>query len=97
DVTLAVIEKADVAPAQLPNAPPSQVIAVSQVAAVEVRDNLFQGRGIVPLSQIYLHRKDSPEAALIYQDRRDHRPRVIEMATRLADRWEARLLIDDIE
>ncbi len=97
DVTLAVIEKADVAPAQLPNAPPRQVVAVRQIAAVEVRDNLFRGRGIVPLSQIYLHRKDSPEAALIYQDRRFHLQRVIDLATRLADRWEARLLIDEIE
>jgi hypothetical protein len=74
-----------------------QVLATNQIAAVEVRDNLWQSREIEPLSQIYLHRKDSPEALLIYQDRRERRPRVIELAKRLADGWEARLMSDEFE
>jgi hypothetical protein len=97
EVVLAVIEKAEAAAAQFPNVPPRQIVAVNQIAAVEVRDNLWQGRGITPLSQIYLHRKDSPAAVLLYQDRRQHRWRVAQLAKRLAERWEARLLTNEIE
>jgi hypothetical protein len=94
---LAVIEKAEAAAGRLPNAPIRQVLTTNQIAAVEVRDNLWQDRGIEPLSQIYIHCKDSPEALLIYQDRWQRHAKVLKLASRLADRWEARLVTDELE
>jgi hypothetical protein len=84
-----------VAAGHLPKEPPQQSIAMSDVVAVEVRDNLWKDRGIDALRQVYLHRKDSPVPMLIYQDRRAHSKHVVEVATRLAERWVVRLRIDD--
>ena len=90
-----VVEKDDFAHGQFPKEVPQQTIAMNQVVAVEVRDNLWKERGIVALCQVYLHRKDSPVPILIFQDWRTHRPRILEVATRLAQRWEVRLCADD--
>jgi hypothetical protein len=94
-VILVVVEKDDDAAGQFPKELPQQAIAASQVVAVEVRDNLWKERGIEPLCQVYLHRKDSPVPTLVYQDRRAHSKHVVEVATRLAERWVVRLLVDD--
>jgi hypothetical protein len=94
-VILAVVENDEVAAGHLPKEPPQQSIAMSDIVAVEVRDNLWKDRGIAALCQVYLHRKDSPVPMLIYQDRRARCRHVLDVAARLAERWEVRLLVDD--
>jgi hypothetical protein len=94
-VVLAVVENDEAAARQIPQELPQQTIAVNQVAAVEMRDNLWKDRGITAMCQIYLHRKDSRVPMLAYQHWRTRHQHVLEMATRLAERWEVRLLVDD--
>lgn len=94
-VVLAVVENDEAAARQFPKELPRETIAASQVSAVEVRDNLWKDRGITAMCQVFLHRKDSRVPLLVYQHWRTRRRHVLEVATRLAERWEVRLLVDD--
>jgi hypothetical protein len=94
-VVLAVVENDEAAARQFPKELPRETVAVSQVIAVEVRDNLWKERGVVELCQVFLHRKDSRIPLLVYQHWRTRHKHVLEMATRLAERWVVRLLVDD--
>ena len=94
-VVLVVVENDVAAARQFPKDLPQETIAVSQVAAVEMRDNLWKHRGMTAMCQVYIHRKDSRVPLLVYQHWRTQRKHVLEMATRLAERWELRLLVDD--
>jgi hypothetical protein len=94
-VVLAVVENDEATARQFPGELPQETIAVRQVAAVEMRDNLWKERGPAAMSQVYLHRKDSRVPLLIYQHWRTQHKHVLEMATRLAERWEVRMLVDD--
>ena len=94
-VAIGIVENEEVALAQIGNLIPRETIWMNQVRELEVRENLWKNRGVIPLCQLYLHRNGSAEPVLIYQQWRTRRHRVLEVATRLADRWQARLTVDD--
>ena len=94
-VALAVVENEEIALGQMGSIVPRETVWMNQVRELEVRENLWKERSVAPLCQLYLHRNGSREPVLIYQQWRTRRKHVLDLASRLAERWQARMTVDD--